>query len=154
MTDINIRIPNLPIGKIVDENGLPTAEEQMFRQNLITALQLLFGNQGVVVTSQDQANITAIQNNVAQKLSGTSYLSYYTCQFGTMIYKPSTATYPAVPNDYLAVAMDDGTSNHAPLFKRILEFDDATLYGSAGAIAGYGLITFNGAKYKIALYTP
>lgn len=154
MTDITIRVPNLPIGNIVDENGMPTADEQMFRQNLITALQTLFGNFGVVVTSQDQTNITAIQNNVVTRQSGTSTISNYSCQFGTLIYKPSTTVNPAIPNDYLAVAMDDGTANQAPVFKRILEFNDATLYPTAGAIAGYGLINFNGAQYKIALYTP
>ena len=149
---IPIRIPNLPVGKMVDEDGNATSEEQMFRQALISLLQTSFNNQGVVVPSQTQADLTIIQNNVVTKPAGASSVTNYSCQFGTLLYKPSTTVNPALPNDYLAVSMDDGTTNQAPVFKRILEFDDATLYPTAGAILGYGLINFNGAQYKIALY--
>ncbi len=149
-----IRVPNLPIGKMVDENGMPTAEEQMFRQALMTLLQTNFNNQGVVIPSQTQADLLIIQNNVVTKQSpsSTDTIESYSCKFGTLLYKPSTTAYPTAPNDYLAVSMDDGTVNQAPVFKRILEFDDATVYPTAGAITGYGLINFNGTQYKIALY--
>ncbi len=147
-----IRVPNLPVGKMVEESGEATAEEQMFRQALITLLQKNFNVQGVVVPSQTQANLTIIQNNVVTTPNASTSVTNYSTQFGTLLYKPSTTVNPAIPNDYLAVAMDDGTANQAPVFKRIMEFDDATLYPTAGAILGYGLINFNGAKYKIALY--
>lgn len=147
-----IRVPNLPIGKMVDENGIATPEEQMFRQALLTLLQTAFNNQGVLVPSQTAADVLKIQNNVVTKQSGSTTLTSYSCQFGTILYSPSTATYPALPNDFLAVSMNDGTANQAPLFKHILELDNTTIYPSAGAITGYGLVNINGTQYKIALY--
>jgi hypothetical protein len=37
-----------------------------------------------------------------------------------MLYVPSTAVFPAVPNDYFIVAMNDGTVNQAPEFKQVM----------------------------------
>ena len=78
-----IRIPNLPQGKLVDEQGNPTDDELTFRQRLITSLQDNFGNEGVVAPSQSTADITTIQNH--QLPNGA-----YTCQGGTLIYDLTT----------------------------------------------------------------
>lgn len=107
-----LRVPNLPLGKIVDENGMPTDDELTFRQALVTLLQKLFGNEGVVMPSQPQANVTAIQNY-------TNPQGQKTCQFGTIIYIPSTTAFPAAPNDSLVVAFNDGTAAQEPVFKTI-----------------------------------
>jgi hypothetical protein len=78
MTDV-IRIPNLPMGHIVEQDGMPTDDELTFRQVLITNLQRLFGNEGCVLPSLTTSEITTIQNNVnAQGL--------HTCAYGTMVY--------------------------------------------------------------------
>ena len=65
VSDRNVtRIPNLHMGEMVDEKGYPTDDESTFRQVLITNLQRLFGNEGVVLPSLTTAEINAIQNNV------------------------------------------------------------------------------------------
>lgn len=95
-----IRIPTLPIGQMVKEDGTPTEEELTFRQNLVSNLQSIAGNEGLVAPTQTTANILVIQNN--QLPNGE-----YTCQFGTIIYDVTTRE--------LKVAVDDGAG--APLFK-------------------------------------
>jgi len=84
-----VRIPNLPIGKIVDDNGKATDEELTFRQALLTLLQNLFGEEGLVMPSQTSANITEIQNNQTST-EGASDNPYYTCAPGTIIYDTTT----------------------------------------------------------------
>lgn len=64
MNDPTIRIPVLPTGKMVDDNGNPTDIELFFRQNLISSLQNNFGDEGLVAPTQPTTNITTIQNNV------------------------------------------------------------------------------------------
>lgn len=84
----NIRIPNLPVGRLVDENGNTTDEEQTFRQTLISSLQDNFGSEGCVVPSQTTDNITKIQNHtVIDQATGNSV---YTCKGGTLIYDTDT----------------------------------------------------------------
>jgi len=83
----NIRIPNLPKGKIVDENGYPTVEEQTFRQTLLTLLQNNLGDMGTVVTSLSQSNINQIVNNTqTMTVPGNPSIVTYTCPFGTLFY--------------------------------------------------------------------
>lgn len=113
-----IRIPTLPVGKIVDENGNPTDDEIQFRQALITLLQNVLGEEGLIMPSQNSASVTLIQNNT-QEVPGASDSPVYTCQFGTMIYRPSTTKFPVAPNDAVLVSMNDGTVNQAPIFKTI-----------------------------------
>ena len=148
MTFINIernevRIPNLPLGKVVDENGMPTAEEQTFRQTLLSALQSLFGNEGCVVPTQSAANITVIQNNQVPA-PGTTLGYTYSCAFGTMLYNSDA--------NIIEAAINSNSSDNAPVFDQVFLFDDETVYPTAGAVAGYALTTFNGTQYKIALY--
>jgi hypothetical protein len=97
-----IRVPNLPIGQIVDENGNATDDELTFRHALITNLQNNFGNEGVVVPTQTAANINTIQNN--QLANGQ-----YSCAFGTIIYDST--------NNLIRIAIDDGTGK--PIFKTV-----------------------------------
>lgn len=140
-----LRVPNLPMGKIVDPNGMPTDDELQFRQTLVTLLQSILGNEGLVMPQQSVANVTTIQNHI-QDVPGAS-TNIYTCQFGTMIYETGAAAI----NDEVIVAVNSGTNN-APIFKQFLLADNQTLNPTAGAIAGYVLSTFNGVQYKIALY--
>ena len=42
--DSIVRIPNLPLDKMVDENGRATPSELTFRQTLVSNLQTLFGH--------------------------------------------------------------------------------------------------------------
>jgi hypothetical protein len=115
-----VRIPNLPMGRIVDKDGRPTDEEMFFRQSLLSLLLDLIGAQGVVIPSQTQTDADKIAANTVQTPNATGgTITSFTCQLGTMLYIPSTATYPATPNDQLVVAMDDGTALHAPTFKTI-----------------------------------
>ena len=80
VSDRNVtRIPNLHMGEMVDEKGYPTDDESTFRQVLITNLQRLFGNEGIVLPSLTTTEITAIQNNV--DIQGRN-----TCAYGTMVY--------------------------------------------------------------------
>ncbi len=84
-----IRIPNLPMGKMVDKEGDPTDNEMTFRQALITSLQSYMGNEGLVAPSQNSTNITAIQNNrVPNPVTGVP--DAYSCEPGTIIYNTTT----------------------------------------------------------------
>lgn len=78
MTD-EIRIPNLHMGEMVDNTGYPTDDEMTFRQVLITNLQRLFGNNGVVLPSLTTVEIGYVENNV--DIQGRK-----TCAYGTMVY--------------------------------------------------------------------
>ena len=74
-----VRIPNLPMGHIVEQDGMPTDDELTFRQTLITNLQRLIGNEGLVLPSLTTAQIDTI-------VAATNPLGQYTCPFGTMFY--------------------------------------------------------------------
>ena len=78
MTD-EVRIPNLHMGEMVDNTGYPTDDEMTFRQVLITNLQRLFGNNGVVLPSLTTVEISYVENNV--DIQGRK-----TCAYGTMVY--------------------------------------------------------------------
>jgi len=106
-----IRIPNLPMGKLVDENGHPTDNELTFRQALITSLQNYMGNEGLVSPTQNDADKTTIQDNVDSQ--GT-----YTCELGTILYvkHPSDYTQDKV---MIAVRDDNTYPSTPPKFKTI-----------------------------------
>lgn len=97
-----IRVPNLPMGQIVNEQGFPTDDELTFRQTLLTNLQRFIGNEGIVAPTQTNTNILSIQNN-------TNANGQYTCAFGTLIYDAT--------NNKLLAAIDDGTGK--PIFKEV-----------------------------------
>lgn len=103
MADRNIiRIPNLPLGQITDENGMPTDDELTFRQSLLTSLQRYIGNEGVVVPTQTAADILTIQNHVNSQ-------GQYTCAFGTILYNSDANS--------IMIAVDGGGG--VPLFKTV-----------------------------------
>jgi hypothetical protein len=84
-----IRVPNLPLGKMVDANGSPTATEITFRQSLIRSLQQNFGNEGLVVPSQKNTTapnnaVEVIQNNTV--INPATGLPQYTLVPGTLLY--------------------------------------------------------------------
>jgi len=84
-----IRVPNLPLGPMVDDKGIPVAAEITFRQALITSLQQNFGNEGLVVPSQQNTTapnnaVLTIQNNTI--IENESDVPVYTCQPGTLLY--------------------------------------------------------------------
>lgn len=116
MTDVPfknqvIRIPNLPNGQIVDSSGNATDDELTFRHALVTQLQSLFGNEGMVMPTQDPTSAATILNH--QNDQGT-----YTCQLGTMLYvqHPSDYTQDIV---VIAVRNDNTYPNTAPVFKSV-----------------------------------
>lgn len=78
------RIPNLPLDKMVDEQGSATPTELTFRQTLVSNLQLLFGAEGCVVPSQSAANIATIQANTV--INPATGLPQATTQAGTLLY--------------------------------------------------------------------
>ena len=85
------RIPNLPVGQMVDKDGNPTQQEIVFRQNLITNLQQNFDTQGCVVTSQDTTNINIIvEQNAVDPVTGQVDPTQYVCPPGTLFYNVTT----------------------------------------------------------------
>lgn len=103
----NVRIPNLPLGQITDDKGFATETEQTWRQTLISSLQHNFGNEGCVVPTQTQANITMIQNN--NYIDQATRQTVYTCQYGTMLYN-STA-------NSIMIAVNNGSGQ--PVFRTV-----------------------------------
>lgn len=85
-----IRIPNLPIGQITDKNGQGTDDEMTFRHTLITNLQRLMGNEGLVAPLQDSTNIATIQNNTTKNPATGANVP--TCAPGTIIYNTTNDT--------------------------------------------------------------
>jgi hypothetical protein len=100
----NIRIPNLPNGQIVDDNGNPTDDEITFRHALISQLQDNFGNEGCIVPTQTNAAapldfIHQIQNNrIPNPITGAA--DQYTCGFGRFLYDAT--------NNRILVSIDGG----------------------------------------------
>lgn len=85
-----VRIPNLPTGAIVDSSGNPTSDEMLFRQALLSLLQKLVGNEGLVMPTQTAADITVIQNNQITTASGVP--NQFTCAPGTFLYNSTNDT--------------------------------------------------------------
>ena len=109
-----VRIPNLPLGHIVEQDGLPTDDELTFRQTLITNLQRLIGNNGMVLPSLAYADIVTIVN-AFENIGGTQR---YTCPPGTLFH----STYdPAEPmsNKILATIQDPLNLSGPPLLKEV-----------------------------------
>lgn len=113
----NIRIPTLPIGRMVDKEGMPTDDELLFRTQLITSLQQNFNYEGLVMPTQQNGispndYVTQIQNH--QNIKGQ-----YTCALGTMLYVI------ADPLDYtqdkvmIAVRNSNDFPSSAPIFKTV-----------------------------------
>lgn len=99
-----IIIPNLPVGRIVDNDGTPTDEELIFRQQLIESLQRIVGPEGLVSPSQTSADITIIATHQVPDPSNPSN-SVYTVDFGTILYETDAST----PETSMKVIVDDGT---------------------------------------------
>lgn len=109
-----VRIPNLPMGHIVDENGYPTDDELTFRQVLIQNLQRLMGNEGLVIPSLSYADIVKVVTNT-QTIGA---ITRYTCAFGTLFY--STGIPPTEPNGgKVWVAVEDPNNPGVPLLKKV-----------------------------------
>lgn len=111
------RIPNLHMGKIVDEKGYPTDDESTFRQVLITNLQRLMGNEGLVIPSLSYADIVKVVTNT-QTIGG---ITRYTCAFGTLFYStglpPPNGTEPNGGKVWAAV--EDPANPGVPLLKEV-----------------------------------
>ena len=105
--EANVRVPNLPLGAMVNEQGLPTIDMLTFLQTLVTNLQRYLGNEGLVAPTQTATNITTIQNNTVPNPSGGSPV--YTCQYGTIIYDST--------NNLMKMVIDNGSG--APIFKTV-----------------------------------
>lgn len=114
--NLPLRIPNLPMGQIVDDKGIPTDDERTFRQALVTSLNSYIGNEGLVSpTVSESASpldyVTQIQN--AQNEQGQ-----YTCQLGTIIYQKHPTDYT---QDIVRIAVRTGNNYPVspPLFKTV-----------------------------------
>ncbi len=114
-----VRIPNLPMGPLVDEKGYPTDEEQTFRQALLTLLQTFMGDEGLVMPTQDQASMTVIQNHTETTPAGTygTPIVTYTCALGTMLYVIPDITDYTQDKVMVAVRNSNDYPDSAPLFK-------------------------------------
>lgn len=84
--DPTLRIPNLPIGPIVDKNLNPTQNEGLFRQSLVDLLQTYLGPEGVVSPEQSPTNVQTI-------LNGVNEAGQYTMLPGTIIYQKDDSDY-------------------------------------------------------------
>ncbi len=84
MSNQVVRIPSLPIGQMVDENGNPTQQEQTFRVGLINSLQQNFGPEGMVAPAQAFSDIQTIaQNQSINPLTGQTAGGPFTTAGGT-----------------------------------------------------------------------
>jgi len=114
MTDnikVAIRVPNLPLGPIVDKDGNPTQNEQLFRQALIDLLQLYLSPEGMVMPAQSPTNVTTIAANL-DGITGQA-----TCLPGTVIYQQHPSDYT---QDSLVVAFrNSNTTGVAPVIKTV-----------------------------------
>lgn len=109
VTTVNpvIRIPNLPQGKIANEDGTITQEWLTFMQTFISNMQSLFDPEGVVLPTQAAADISIIEANTEVNPSGGSPV--FTTEYGTGLYN-STA-------NSIMFAVDGGGG--VPLFKTV-----------------------------------
>ena len=111
------RIPNLHMGEMVDSNGYPTDDELTFRQVLISNLQRLMGNEGLVIPSLLYADIVKVVNNV-QTIGS---ITRYTCAFGTLFYSkglpPPNGTEPN--GGKVWVTVEDPANPGVPLLKEV-----------------------------------
>lgn len=111
-----VRIPNLPVDKLVDEQGNATAIESTFRQTLISNLQKFFGNEGCVIPIQNPTDASTILNNTI--INEATGIAQYSCLLGTMLYVQH-------PTDYtqdkvvIAVRNDNTYPITAPIFKTV-----------------------------------
>lgn len=110
---LKFRIPNLPSGPIVDKDGNPTQAELNFRQMLLQQLQLLMGNEGLVMPSQSASNINTIVAN-SSLVPGTD-ITTYSCQFGTLIYDTDASP----TTNAVKVVIEDPSNPGVPLLKTI-----------------------------------
>ncbi len=100
-SQLKFRIPNLPSGPIVDKDGNPTQAELNFRQMLLQQLQLLMGNEGLVMPSQSSSNITTIV--AGSSITPGTDVTVYSCQFGTLLYNSTDNSIQVVVDDGMGV---------------------------------------------------
>ena len=93
-----LRIPNLPTGPMTDDKGMPTNDELIFRQNLISSLQDNFGNEGLIAPTQKDD--IAPDNFIGQIQNFQLPNGQYTCGFGRFIYDET--------NNRMLVSIDGG----------------------------------------------
>lgn len=113
------RIPNLHMGEMVDNDGYPTDDELTFRQVLISNLQRLMGNEGLVIPSLSYDDIVKVVNNT-QTIGN---ITRYTCAFGTLFYSkglPDPGPPPINPNgNKIWVTIEDPANPGVPLLKEV-----------------------------------
>ena len=107
MSEPVVRIPTLPVDKMVDKDGGATPTEMTFRQTLLNNLQVLFGAEGCVVPTQSDVNIALIQDN--QYPDSITGLPVYTCGNGRILYDSV--------NNRILISIDNGSG--IPVFKQV-----------------------------------
>ncbi len=111
-----IRIPNLPVGPIVIQDGNATPTELTFRQTLLSNLQKILGNEGLVMPLQSPGNADIIVNNA--NIDPSTGLPVYTCQLGTIIYSEDPLDYTQ-DKVLIAVRNDNTYPATPPIFKKV-----------------------------------
>ncbi len=107
MADRVIRVPNLPIGQLVDKEGHPTDDFLTFLQALTTSLQNNYGPEGLVMPTQTNA---AAPNNFIRQIQNHQLSNgAYTCGFGRFLYDGT--------NNRILVSIDGGAG--VPAFQEV-----------------------------------
>lgn len=96
------RVANFLDTPVVNKDGQFTDEWRNIMQQVFQSLQLNFGNEGLVMPTQTDANITTIQNNVDNNGNPTA-------QYGTILYDST--------NNSIRISINNGLN--APIFKTV-----------------------------------
>ena len=100
MAEPVIRVPNLPTGKIVNEEGYATDDELTFRHTLVTQLQQNFGSEGLVAPTQTNVLAPADLDYISQIQNFQLENGEYTCGFGRILYDST--------NNRILISIDGG----------------------------------------------
>lgn len=99
-----MNIPNLPVGRIIEDNGNPTDQELTFRQNLISELQKNVGKYFFAPPQLSSAEIAQLELATEPSPAGGVI---YVVPFGAWVYNTTT--------NAIMFAVDNGSG--APIFK-------------------------------------
>ena len=104
-----MKIPSMDFRgqKVVNEDGTFTDSVQNFFDSLHSALVAIIGDEGLVMPTQDDDNLSTIETATITSPTG---IVTNKCQFGTMIYDSTT--------NKGMLSLDDGSGN--PIFKQIV----------------------------------
>lgn len=117
MAERVIRVPNLPMGVIIDENGRATDDFLTFLQALTQSLQQNYGPEGLVMPTQTEGMSAGVDDFVTQIQNNQNEKGQYTCQLGTMLYVINDVNDYTMDKVQVAVRNSNDYPESAPLFK-------------------------------------